>query len=105
VASSSNRQFNVTLVAMRGDDPTIRYRASVRNRGSSSRSYMFRPMRISLPTDERWDGVTDFALNPKCPRQPIPRDALAASGGARGRRRDAGGTAGATAWSTRRRRA
>lgn len=67
IPSSSNRLFNVTLVAMSGDEPAIRYRVSIRNRGSTSRNYTYRPMRVSLPTDDRWDGVTDFALNTKFP--------------------------------------
>lgn len=67
VNSQSNRMFNLTFVATRGDDPTIRYRASMRIRGWSSRNYTIRPLRISLPTDDRWDGITDFALNPKYP--------------------------------------
>ena len=67
IASNSNRQFHCALVATRGDDPTIRYRASIRNRGQTSRSYTYRPIRVSLPTDDRWDGVTDFAINPKFP--------------------------------------
>ncbi len=67
VAANSNRQFNVTFVATRGDDPTIRYRSSIRNRGQSSRNYTYRPIRVSFPTDDRWDGASDFALNPKFP--------------------------------------
>lgn len=63
----SNRQFNTTLVVTRGTETTIRYRVSLRIRGQSSRSYTFKPLRISIPTDDRWDDVTDFALNPKYP--------------------------------------
>jgi hypothetical protein len=58
-----DRQFNLTLVASRGDDTTIRYLASMRVRGNSSRNYTIKPLRLSLPTDDRWDGVSDFLIN------------------------------------------
>jgi len=61
----SDRQFNLTLIATRGEETTIRYRTSMRIRGNSSRTYTLTPLRISMPTDDRWDGVTDFLLNPK----------------------------------------
>ena len=63
----SDRQFNVTLVATRGSETTIRYRSSMRIRGNSSRNYQFKPMRVSLPSDAPWDGVTTFNLNPRSP--------------------------------------
>ncbi len=65
VATSSNRQFNQTLVVARGADTTIRYRCAMRIRGNSSRTYQFRPLRIVIPNDDAWDGATVFNLNPK----------------------------------------
>ena len=62
---NSNRLFNLTLIASRGEDTTIRYLTSMRARGNSSRRYTYRPLRIKLPSDATWDGVSDFALNPK----------------------------------------
>lgn len=59
----SNRRFNLTMVVTRGDDTTIRYLASMRIRGSGSRSYVIKPLRISLPSDNRWDGISDFMIN------------------------------------------
>jgi len=59
----SDRKFNLTLVVTRGDDATIRYRVSMRIRGNSSRQYTIKPLRISLPTDDRWDGISDFMIN------------------------------------------
>ena len=67
VPSSSDRQFNCTFIATRGTESTVRYRASMRIRGNSSRTYVYRPMRISIPSDDRWDGVSSFNLNPKYP--------------------------------------
>lgn len=67
VPDSSDRMFNVTFIATRGPETTIRYGASMRLRGNSSRGLSIRPMRISLPADHPWDGVTDFNLNPKFP--------------------------------------
>lgn len=64
-ASIGDRMFNVTLVATQGDEATIRYRSSMRVRGNSSRSYTIKPLRISLPTDSRWGGISDFNLNPR----------------------------------------
>ena len=65
VAAASDRQFNLTLVVTQGYDTTIRYRCAIRNRGNSSRNYAIRPMRISMPTDDLWDGAHDFIINPK----------------------------------------
>lgn len=62
---NSNRLFNLTLIASRGEDTTIRYLTAMRARGNSSRRYTYRPLRIKLPSDAKWDGVSDFALNPK----------------------------------------
>jgi hypothetical protein len=62
---NSDRQFNFTFVAVRGTETTIRYRTSMRIRGNSSRGYQFKPLRISFPLDDRWEGVSDFALNPR----------------------------------------
>ncbi len=60
-----DRQFNFTFIASRGSDTTIRYLTSMRVRGNSSRNYTIKPLRISLPTDHRWDGVSDFIINPR----------------------------------------
>ena len=65
VATSSDRQFNQTLVVARGADTTIRYRCGMRIRGNSSRTYQFRPLRIVIPNDDLWDGTAVFNLNPK----------------------------------------
>ena len=62
---NSDRQFNQTLVVVRGADTTIRYRSGMRIRGNSSRSYQFKPLRIIIPNDDLWDGAAVFALNPK----------------------------------------
>src|SRR5678815_2825997 len=61
----SDQQFNMTFVAVRGTETTIRYRSSMRIRGNSSRGYQFKPLRISFPLDDRWDGESDFNLNPR----------------------------------------
>lgn len=77
----SDRQFNFTLVAKRGDDATIRYLSSMRIRGNSSRSYTIKPLRISLPSDNRWDGITDFLINPRgAPVQLLAHRAMRAAG-------------------------
>ena len=60
-----DRQFNTTLVVSNGSDTTIRYRSAVRFRGNSSRSYQFKPLRVSIANDNPWDGETVFNLNPK----------------------------------------
>ena len=64
---SSDRRFNMTFVSRRGPDSTVRYRADMRIRGNSSRNYQFKPLRVSIPNDDKWDGITDFAMNPKAP--------------------------------------
>ncbi len=67
VSKSSDRQFNQTLIVTRGTETTIRYRGTMRIRGNSSRDYQFKPLRIGLPADEAWDGVTGFNLHPRAP--------------------------------------
>ncbi len=80
-ARPGDRQFNFTLVANAGDDATIRYRASMRVRGNSSRNYIIKPLRISLPNDDRWDGVSDFLINPRgAPVQLLAHRAQRAAG-------------------------
>jgi hypothetical protein len=79
--SIGDRQFNFTLVASTGDDTTIRYLSSMRVRGNSSRNYTIKPLRISLPTDDRWDGVSDFLINPRgAPVQLLAHRAMRAAG-------------------------
>jgi hypothetical protein len=63
--SGSDRQFNQTLVVSNGTETTIRYRSQMRIRGNSSRSYAFKPLRVSIPGDNPLDGMTAFNLNPK----------------------------------------
>jgi hypothetical protein len=65
VADSSDRQFNQTLIVIRGGEAEIRYRSSMRIRGNSSRNYQFRPLRISIPSDDPLDGITAFNLAPR----------------------------------------
>jgi hypothetical protein len=65
VNSSSDRQFNQTLIVVRGTESSIHYRGAMRIRGNSSRGYQFKPLRVSLPNDDPLDGVTRFNLNPR----------------------------------------
>ena len=65
-----DRQFNITFISSRAGETSIRYRSSVRFRGNSSRDYRvnsvpFKPLRISIPSDDKLDGLTDFAINPR----------------------------------------
>ena len=62
---NSDRQFNQTLIVSNGTDTSVRYRAAMRIRGNSSRTYQFKPLRISVPGDDKLDGGTVFNLNPK----------------------------------------
>ncbi|GAB5561300.1 MAG: hypothetical protein SynsKO_29470 [Synoicihabitans sp.] len=57
-----DRQFNVTLIASRGDDTTIRYLTSMRIRGNSSRRHAIKPLRVHLPSDNKWDGIDTFLI-------------------------------------------
>ena len=65
VSQSSDRQFNQTLIVTRGQESDVRYRCDMRIRGNSSRSYQFKPLRISIPGDDDLNGSTRFNLNPK----------------------------------------
>lgn len=76
-----DRLFNFTLVAATGDETTVRHLASMRVRGNSSRNYAIKPLRISLPTDDRWDGISDFLINPRgAPVQFLAHRAIRAAG-------------------------
>lgn len=61
----SDRQFNMTFIASIGGDPDVRYRSSMRIRGASSRQHPAKPLRVSIPRDDRWNGISGFNLNPK----------------------------------------
>lgn len=61
----ADRYFNLTLIVTRGADTTIRYLTGMRIRGNSSRNYTIKPLRISIPNDNPWDGVTDFLIGPR----------------------------------------
>lgn len=63
----SDRLFHLTFIAGHGEKTTIRYRTHMRIRGQSSRNFIHKPLRISFPGDDPWDGITDFSLNPKFP--------------------------------------
>lgn len=60
-----DRQFNTTVIVASGTGDSIRYRSSIRFRGNSSRSYQFKPLRVSIPLDDRLGGVSDFNLHPR----------------------------------------
>lgn len=64
---NSDRRFHLTFVARQGDETKVVHQTRMRIRGQSSRKYKYTPLRISLPTDDPWDGITDFSLNPKNP--------------------------------------
>ena len=61
----SDRQFHMTFIGSIGGDPDVRYRSSMRIRGASSRGHDPRPLRIRIPGDEPWNGISAFNLNPK----------------------------------------
>ena len=67
LATSSDREMNQTFITYRAGETSVRYRAGMRIRGKSSRSYVNRPMRIAIPGDELLDGEATFNLNPKYP--------------------------------------
>ena len=62
-----NRKFNLAFISSQGADATVRYRANMRIRGQSSRKFVNKPLRISFPEDDLWDGISKFSLNPKYP--------------------------------------
>lgn len=65
VSTSSDRQFNLTLITVRGQETEIRYRCDMRIRGNSSRSYQFKPLRVNIPNDRDLSGWSRFNLNPR----------------------------------------
>lgn len=63
----SDREFNLTFIANHGEETAIRYSSRMRIRGQSSRNFIHKPLRIAIPSDHRWDGISEFSLNPKYP--------------------------------------
>jgi hypothetical protein len=63
--TGGDRVFNTTFIAVEGGESTIRYRAGMRIRGQSSRKFVNKPLRITFPGDDLWDGIPKFNLNPK----------------------------------------
>ncbi|MBX7123461.1 MAG: lamin tail domain-containing protein [Opitutaceae bacterium] len=77
----SDRMFHFTLVANNGAETIIRYRASLRFRGNSSRNYTIKPLRISLPNDSLWGDISDFTFGPRgAPWQYLAHKAIRAAG-------------------------
>ncbi len=66
VNSGSDRQFNHTLIVIRGQETSVHYRCDMRIRGNSSRSYQFRPLRITIPgDDDKVNGNHVFNFGPR----------------------------------------
>ncbi|MGK0186071.1 MAG: hypothetical protein ACI9R3_001854 [Verrucomicrobiales bacterium] len=61
----TDAQVNATLIADDGAGPIVRYNCGVRYRGAGSRDHYPTPMRINLPGDRPWHGVTKMNLNSK----------------------------------------
>ncbi|MEZ5301298.1 MAG: putative Ig domain-containing protein [Verrucomicrobiales bacterium] len=59
----SDAMMNATFIARTDSGFAVRYRSGVRVRGASSRGDDPVPLRLSLPADRPWDGMTDFNLN------------------------------------------
>jgi|GEM_PF-664048 len=59
----SNAQMNATFIADGPGGPEIRYRCGFRIRGNSSRGSTPPPIRLNIPTDTPWEGVTRLNLN------------------------------------------
>ncbi|MGI8601632.1 MAG: lamin tail domain-containing protein [Verrucomicrobiales bacterium] len=63
--SGSDREYNTTILGDFGSGQSIRYRAGMRIRGASSRTWNPRPMRIAITNDDKLAGAAVFNLNPK----------------------------------------
>ncbi|MCB1095264.1 MAG: lamin tail domain-containing protein [Verrucomicrobiae bacterium] len=61
----TDAEVNATLIADDGDGPIVRYNCGVRYRGAGSRDHYPTPMRVNLPSDQPWHGVTKMNLNSK----------------------------------------
>jgi hypothetical protein len=55
--------MNGTFISSDGIDTKVRYRIGLRHRGQGSRGAQPPNYRVNLPSDNRWNGVTAFALN------------------------------------------
>ena len=60
---SSNAEMNSTFIEVDGDDIRIRYGCGLRLRGASSRYSPPSNLRLSIPSDRRWKGLTAVNFN------------------------------------------
>ena len=59
----SSAEFNGTLISDDGVQSQLRYEAGIRYRGASTRDTPVPNMRISIPSDRRWEGVVALNAN------------------------------------------
>jgi hypothetical protein len=59
----SNAEMNGTLVSSDGVETKVRYLLGIRYRGQGTRGANPPNLRINIPSDRRWNGVTAFVVN------------------------------------------
>ena len=63
IDSNSDAEMNVTLVSFEGGSYQVRYNSGLRIRGAGSRSGTPKNYRVNIPTDNRWNDLSEINLN------------------------------------------
>lgn len=62
-AYNSDAMMNATWITSDGDGVKVRYNVGLRIRGAGSRSRPVKNWRVNIPSDRRWNGLTEVNLN------------------------------------------
>ncbi|MBI5385529.1 MAG: lamin tail domain-containing protein [Verrucomicrobia bacterium] len=79
--TSSDAQMNATFISMGGDGTKLRYNTGMRIRGAGSRGGLPKNFRVNVPTDNRWNGITEMNLNSRYVHAQLAASVLAQKAG------------------------
>jgi len=63
ISQNSDAEMNATFITQDGEGTKVRYLAGMRIRGAGSRSGTPKNNRVNIPSDTRWNGLTEINLN------------------------------------------
>ncbi|MHB1035366.1 MAG: lamin tail domain-containing protein [Pirellulales bacterium] len=72
----SDAQMNATFIASDGTGTQVRYNTGVRNRGEGSRHRSPHNMRVNIPGDHSWKGLTAIDLNTQYTESQVAGNAI-----------------------------
>ncbi len=63
INQNSDAEMNATFISLDGDGAKVRYGCGLRIRGAGSRNGTPKNWRLNIPTDNRWNGLSEINLN------------------------------------------